>query len=158
MQFKPKTAAEIAIESKPLTGIFPAHIHTAEAQVSKKGVDMIKLDLTVYIGDKTTEKSTYLHPAMEVLVYHFCDHAGLLEEYNAGRLTADMCEGKDVMVKLGIEKGKDGYADKSVIKDFVSRDTPATDLAARGAAAAPAPTPRTAKDPDLDTEKDDIPF
>jgi hypothetical protein len=156
MNFVPKSAAEIAAKSKPLTGIFPARVHTAEAQVSKKGVDMIKLDLTVYFGDKTTEKSTYLHPAMEVLVYHFCDHAGLLEEYNSGSLTADMCEGKDVMVKLGIEKGKDGYQDKSVIKDFVPRDTPATDLAT-GKPTVPA-APRPPKDPDLDTAPDDIPF
>lgn len=128
MQFKPNSADEIAVKTKPLTGYFPAHVHTAEDCQSKKNVDMIKLSLTVYAGERQLQKECYLHPAMEVLVYNFCQHAGLSEEYNNGELRAELCEGKDVMVKLGIEKGKDGYADKSAVKDFVSRDTPETQI------------------------------
>ena len=155
MNFVPKTAAEIALKSKPLTGIFPATVHTASDEISKKGVPMIKLDVTVYIGDKSTEKTTYLHPAMEVLVYHFCEHAGLLDAYNAGALSAEMCEGRDVMVKLGIEKGKDGYPDKSVIRDFVSKDTKATELNAPSSSPFSKPVE---KDPALEPSDDDIPF
>lgn len=158
MQFKPNSAEEIAAKSKPITGIFPGRVHGAEDCTSKKGVDMIKLDVTVYVGERTFEKSTYLHPAMEVLVYNFCKNADLLEEYQQGTLRAEMCDGKDVMVKLGVEKGKDGYPDKSVIKDFMPRDTQETKLGAPPARP-PAPTPRPKTlDPDLDTQPDDIPF
>jgi len=160
MQFKPSSASDIALKSRPLTGYFPAKVHTAEDCQSKKGVDMIKLGLTVYAGERQLQKECYLHPAMEVLVYNFCQHAGLSEEYNNGELRAELCDGKDVMVKLGIEKGKDGYADKSVVKDFVSRDTPETQLDKK---AAPVPKPGVRPprptDPDLDVKNDsDIPF
>lgn len=157
MNFKPQSAADIAAKSKPITGIFPGRVHSAEDCTSKKGVDMIKLDVTVYVGERTFEKTTYLHPAMEVLVYNFCKNADLLEQYQQGDLCAEMCEGKDVMVKLGIEKGKDGYPDKSAIKDFMPKDTPETKLAAP-AVNAPATRPKPPADPDLDTQPDDIPF
>lgn len=158
MQFKPQSEADIAAKSKPITGTFPATIHTAENCTSKKGVDMIKLDLTVYAGDRKLEKSTYLHPAMEVLVFNACKHSGLLEEYQSGDLTAEMFENKDVMVKLGIEKGKDGYPDKSVIKDFMPVDAPVTESAPRSPAPPAQRPPRPPADPDLDAQPDDIPF
>lgn len=165
MRFTPQSAEDIAKKTKPLTGIFPATVHSAEACVSKKGVDMIKLNVTVYVNTSTFEKTTYLHPAMEVLVYNFCKHAGLEEEYHTGSLTADMCERKDVFVKLGIEKGKDGYADKSVIRDFVSQEEhdKAAEKRAGGAPTQaerkpPTTPPRPPVDPDLDVQPDDIPF
>lgn len=165
MQFKPQSAEDIAKKSKPLTGIFPATVHTAEACVSKKGVDMIKLEVTVYVNTSEFQKTVYLHPAMEVLVYNFCKHAGLEEEYHTGSLTAEMCERKDVFVKLGIEKGKDGYADKSAIKDFVSQEEHdraaerrSATAPAQGERKAPVTPPRPPADPDLDVQDSDIPF
>lgn len=165
MQFKPQSAADIAAKSKPITGIFPATVHTAEACTSKTGVEMIKLSATVYVGQSTFEKTTYLHPAMEVLVYSFCKYAGLEEEYATGSLTAEMCERKDVFVRLGIEKGKDGYADKSVIKGFVSQEEHDKAAAKRDTTAPvpgerkpPVSPPRPPADPDLDVQPDDIPF
>lgn len=161
MQFTPQSAADIAAKSKPITGNFPGTVHSAEDCTSKKGVDMIKLEVTVHVGEKTFEKTTYLHPAMEVLVYQFCIHSGLEEEYQNGELCAELCDGKDVMVKLGIEKSKDGYPDKSVIKAFLPLDTPETkpgEASAPARTQRPASAPRPPSDPDLDTQTDDIPF
>lgn len=160
MQFQPQSAADIAAKSKPLTGNFPGRVHSAEDCTSKKGVDMIKLEVTVFVGEKSFEKTTYLHPAMEVLVYNFCKNTGLSEEYHQGSLRAEHCDGKDVMVKLGIEKGKDGHPDKSVIKDFLPLDTPETKLgaAAKAPPVRPGTPPPKPKDADLDPADQDIPF
>lgn len=158
MNFTPRTEKEIKEQKKPLVGIFPGIVKAAEACESKKdNTPMIKLEVIVYYGNRQTEKTVWLHPKMEVLVYNFCKFAGLIEEYNLGSLTAELCEDKEVMVRLGIEKGKDGHADRSVIKDFVSKDTPSTDI--KTVERQPAKSAlRPPKDPDLDTATDDIPF
>jgi len=161
MRFTPNSAADIALKSKPITGNFPGRVHSAEDCTSKKGVDMIKLGITVYVNGKEFQRECYLHPAMEVLVYNFCKNANLEREYQNGELRAELCENKDVMVRLGIEKGDPGYQDKSVIKDFLPLNTPETKMggstpAPVPRAGAPRPSPTTAPDPADDSS--DVPF
>lgn len=158
MQFQPQSAEDIALKSKPITGNYPGKIIRAEDCQSKKdGTEMIKLDVLVYVGGKSFEKTTYLHPKMEVLVYGFCKNTGLLDEYQQGELSAELCENKDVMVRLGIKKGNDGYADSSEIKEFLPLETPETKREAQPAKV-PAQAPKPPHDPALDPAPDDIPF
>lgn len=121
LQFKPKTEKEIEELTALPNGEFPATVTAAESAVSKKsGADMIKITVLVYVGDRKFQFTDYLMPAMEVKLYNFCKQANLLDEYHAGSLTPEMCENKELWVKLGIQKGKDGFADKSEIKDYIA--------------------------------------
>lgn len=125
MQFKPLSAKEVEERLKLPKGDFPATVISAENAMSKKEVEMIKLSVQVFVGDRKLHFTDYLHPAMEVKVRHFCECAGLMDQYECGSLTAEMCEGKDITVKLGIKK-QEGFADKSEIRDYVPERKAAT--------------------------------
>jgi len=152
MNFKPLSEKELEEKTKLPKGNFPATVLSAENTVSKKsGAEMIKLTVCVFVESRKLHVTDYLLGSMEVKLRHFCECAGLMEEYEAGTLSAEHCDGKDVMVRVAPEKSE-GFADKLVIKDYVPERKQA----------APKTAPSTlAPDPNDDipgVAKSDLPF
>lgn len=132
MQFTPRTEEECDTRTLLPNGEYDATVLEASDEKSKaSGNDQIHLLLLVKADDGQQNRvHDYLLEAMAGKLRHFCAAAGLMSEYEAGTLTAADCSGQDVRVRLGVEKGKDGYADKNAVKDYLSRN---------GHAAKPAP-------------------
>jgi hypothetical protein len=98
-------------------GAYAFEVLKAEETTSKNGNDMIKLSLQVmgpeydvYVNDWLLQK--VLHRLM-----HFCETAGLEEQFVAGNLTADDCQGATGRVILEIED-KPGFSPKNKVKDY----------------------------------------
>ena len=130
MEFTPKEEKDLKkpFDLLPDNSIYDFDVLTATDEVSEKGNEMIKLNIGLYVTDRIGPRIfDYLLPSMEAKLRHFCDTVGLLREYESGRLTAGICEGRSGRVKVGIQKGKakpdgDGsYPDKNVAKDYICR-------------------------------------
>ncbi len=147
MTFKPKTEKEIAESQLLPDGEYDFEVLEAEDTTSKtSGAPMIKAVLGIYVGDRIGRRVTdYWLASMEAKLRHFCDCVGLLAEYEAGSLSADMCKGRSGRVKLNVQKDKAGqYPDKNGVRDYCLR------------AAKPLATePTSAKKSD---KPDDLPF
>lgn len=150
MNFTPKSAEELQLAELMPEGEYDFKVLSAEDAVSKKGNDMLKLKLAVYVGQREYHVFDYLLEAMAFKLRHFCESTGLLDLYEDGILTADDCDGAAGIVEIEIEKPKEGskYGPKNVVADYISRD------AVRIESAPPKPK-QTAQEP-LDV--DDIPF
>jgi hypothetical protein len=86
-----------------------------------------------------------------------------MDKYEAGMLSADDCEGKELFVKIGIDPANGNFAAKNVVKDYVSLQSESRHAATQEEAkdapkSAPKSAPKPPKDADLDVAPDDIPF
>ena len=123
MTFKPKTEKEIAEAMLLPAGEYDFDVLEATDETSSKGNAMIKLVLGIYVGERIGRKVTdYIVGSMEAKLRHLCDCLGLLAEYQAGTLSADMCRGRNGRVKLTIQQDKTGqYPDKNAVRDYCLR-------------------------------------
>lgn len=121
MKFQSKSEKEIKEMNLLPAGEYDAEIGTAEDQVSQKGNEMIKLDVTVFDAKGGRHfVFDYLLEAMAFKLRHAAEACGLLGKYETGLLTSDDFIGKGCRVKLKIDVSKDGkYPDKNVIADYV---------------------------------------
>ena len=164
MRFVPKSSEEIALDSLLPEGVYPFEVLAAVDTLSKAGNEMLKLKLVVFGDGDVTHVYDYLLEKLAYKLRHFAEATGLLTEYEAGELTADMCLNKEGYCKLAVER-QEGYEPRNTVKDYVVQAKPAaTDpLTAVPATAAPRPRPRPQPAPqpvaaagaDFD---DDIPF
>lgn len=147
MQFTPKTEEEVDTRVLLPAGEYDAAVTQASDEISKsKGTEQIHLVLRVTDDDgHTNVVHDYLLEAMPGKLRHFCVATGMEAEYESGELSAAHCSGMDVRVRLGIEKGKDPYPDKNVVKDYISRTNRAPSAPRRQA---PAPANGTAPSPE----------
>ncbi len=53
-------------------------------------------------------------------IRHFCYSCGLETHYEQGSLSASNCAGKAGKLKIDFQKGNNGYADKNVVKDYIT--------------------------------------
>lgn len=119
MQFQPKTEKEILEESLIPPGCYGFEVIKAEAKKSKAGNDMIELKLKVFEdADHGVFVTDYLMEAMAFKLLHFCSETGLMANYSAGKLTADMCIGKTGWVQTKHSKPNGDYAIKNEVKDY----------------------------------------
>lgn len=122
MNFTPKTEEELARESLLSAGTYPFEVLEAIEQVSKKGNEMIKLKLNVFgQSGEQVHVYDYLLESMAFKLRHFAEAAGLLRDYEAGKLDAQACVGKNGFVKLEIEEQL-GYVPRNTVKDYAKPD------------------------------------
>lgn len=119
MRFDPVPENELVNLIAP--GEYDAEVAEAESFTSKNGNDGIKLKVRVFLADSQRVIFDYLMSTPDSMfkVHNFCAAAGILEKYESGELRPVDCQDRAVMVKVGIEKGKDGYADKNKISSYV---------------------------------------
>lgn len=150
MNFSPKTAEELQLAELMPEGEYDFKVLSAEDAVSKKGNDMLKLKLAVYVGQREYHVFDYLLEAMAFKLRHFCESTGLLDHYEDGTLTAGDCDGAAGIVAIEIEKPKEGskYGPKNVVSDYISWDAVKIEPT-------PAKPKASAQEP---LDGDDIPF
>jgi hypothetical protein len=122
MQFTPKTEQEVMAPLLLPAGLYEFKVVDAENCISKSGNDMIKLTLTVWAESAVTIFD-YLLEAMAHKLRHFCSATGLIAKYESGTLEDIDCVGKEGLLELIVQKGKqkdDGsmYPDRNAIKDY----------------------------------------
>lgn len=117
LQFKPKTQEEIDADGLMPKGEYPATILLCEEAISKSAraaaekagtepaPNMFKVKVGVYPsdGDRQQWITDYIMSDSPRLK-QFADACKLGEDYKLGTLAAEQFDGRDVMVKVGIEK------------------------------------------------------
>lgn len=167
MRFQPKTQQQLDEEARgPVlpAGDYEFLVKGATEKTSAKGNDMIALTLTVYgPGGVETTVWDYLLEAMGHKLLHFCEAADLVDDYNAGTLTADKCLNVHARCTLKIDPPKGTYAEKNAVEDYMTlgSGTPAAQRAVSSAArvlTGGAKPPKPAGDGYMPIAEDDIPF
>lgn len=124
MQFKAKTEKELAEENLIPEGIYPFEVSKAEAKKSKRGNDMIELELRIFTPEgKERGLKDWLMEAMGFKLFHFCAYTGLSHKYDAGTLNSHDCEGRSGFVKIEIQEDKTGqYPPRNSVRDYVRQE------------------------------------
>ena len=155
MQFKPKSAKEIAELNVWPKGTYDFDVVKAERAVSGEksktpGTEFIKLNVRIFNDDgKFKFVNGILHPAMEAQLRHFCEVGDMLDKYDAGTFEADDCIGVSGKLKLKIKEAQGDFPEKNEIADFL----PERKLEE---SKEPEPTKQVAEKGDL--PDDDVPF
>lgn len=139
-------------------GVYEAVITASQDTTSSKGSPMMDMTVTVY------DKNGKSHDVRDFLVFtkqmmwkavHFADSAGILKEYEEGKLCSETAINKRCVVKIVVEQGGEipqdklkgkplgsRYFDKNKVEDYVKK-------ADQGAPTGETPPP---------FQDDDIPF
>ena len=148
MEFNPTDAGNSSGFDLLPEGTYEIEVIEAEEQTSKKGNEMIALTLQAQHPDGYPVRIwDYLVSvaAATFKIEQFCNAAGLTEKFKAGRLLADDCRGCKVTAKVEIESGRDNYADRNSIREYVAAGSgekqPAGIATQPAAATAPPPKP-----------------
>ena len=141
MRFTPKSEDEAQPPVLP-SGEYDALVGTATDKVSKSDNDMIELVLTVWDHDgNETKVFDYLLEKIPLKLRHFCIAAGIEDAYNAGELTAELCQGHNVCVKLKIDEGKGEWPRSNKVVGYIAPATTTRPAPAPAPAPAPSPNP-----------------
>ncbi|RYD38959.1 MAG: DUF669 domain-containing protein [Verrucomicrobiaceae bacterium] len=148
MQFKPKSADEIAMDGLLPEGKYPFTVVAADETTSKKsGAPMLKLKLLVYgEGNRQATVYDYLMESVADRLYKFCSLVGLEQAYDAGALEAYDCMGKEGWVHIKVEPAAGGFGPRNSVGYYCQEP--------KGTAP---PAPRT-QPPAKDLNDDEIPF
>ena len=120
MQVTPKTEDQVQPCVLP-AGEYDAFTRTAKDKVSKSDNEMIELMLSVWDGQgNETMVFDYLLDAMPLKLRHFCIAAGIEEAYQAGELTAELCQEHNVRVKLKIDEGSSAWPRSNKVVDYLA--------------------------------------
>lgn len=119
MKFEPKSREEFNNERLiPAKTICEGVVERAEEKTSSKGNPMIAISLKVYHGAQGIFVNDWLVAGSQKLL-NFCDVAGLSDAYLKGEVTAELVQGRNVTVKVGIDEAKDGFQARNKIVDYV---------------------------------------
>lgn len=176
MRFDPVSEEEAQSANLFPKGEYDAVVESSVEKTSKaKGNEMIELVLLVY-GPEGKERRLkdwlVATDGGQAKIQRFCKSADLWNEYQAGELTAYLCDGANVRVKLGTEEGKDGYPPKNKVADYLPRQAaaekakeapqkPATPLRGKSEGVSPEQQKRAGAgraDPTKPPTEDQIPF
>jgi len=151
MRFTPKTQEEIDFENLLPKGEYDFEVVKAEDAVSKKGNEMIKVNLKVFHGEGFQFVTDYLMEAMAYKLRHFFETVGMIDAYNAGSVQSADLVGACGKVRIDIEPASGEYAAKNTVKDYGSKAAKKTEKDAA--------KPTFIKEAEDDLEgKEDIPF
>ncbi|MCH8853999.1 MAG: hypothetical protein IID41_15320 [Planctomycetes bacterium] len=133
MEVTPKTEEEVQPQVLE-PGNYDAFVRTAEDGVSKAGNTMITLHLAAWDNKGNDVKLTdWLTNGMSQFadrkLRHFCVAAGLQDPYNAGELTAELCQEQNLRVRLRIEEENGEYLRKNRVVDYLPPANTADDVA-----------------------------
>lgn len=142
-------------------GVYEAVVTASQDTTSSKGSPMMDITLSVYDENgKTHDVRDFLVFTKQMMwkIVHFSDSAGMLKEYESGKLCSETAINKRVMVKLVVEQGSEipqdklkgkplgtRYFDKNKVEDYIKKG----DQGASGVPSGDTPPPFT---------DDDIPF
>ena len=158
MQFNSKSRDELARESLTPPGEYDFEIMRAEETTSKKGNEMIKLKLRVFVENGEIHVYDYLVAGgMEYKLANFCDAIGRSEDYDAGNINADSLEGCGGKLKLVIEEaqkdpdtGEVKWPAKNAVKTYIAGKKGQEKMAERRVKTAPKAA--------VKTDDEEIPF
>jgi hypothetical protein len=156
MDFNPADAVEQPTGPRLLDpGTYELKVQDAEERVSSKGNPMIALVLeaVAHPGVQIREYLVATQAAM-FRIRNFCEAAGLLEKFNAGRLTEDDCRGVTVRARVMVEEGGE-YPDKNRVEEYLKPGGIPTGDDMGGAPAHAAPSSGGGHQ---GIDEDDIPF
>jgi len=118
MNFQPKTEQEI-IDSKLLKkGVYEFEVEQATEKTSKAGHSMFEVRLKLNGSGRVL--TDYLLPEVPEKFRHAAAACGLLAQYESGSLSDSDLQGKRGKLKLGIEKGKNGYPPRNKVEDYLA--------------------------------------
>lgn len=124
MKFTPMTKEELELASLLPPGIYPFEVMIATDEISKAGNEMIKLKLNVFGDDREAHVWDYLMEKMAFKLRHFAEATDLLADYEAGKMDAWHCVGKQGYCKLAIDQGNGDFPTKNVVKDYIKPEVP----------------------------------
>ncbi len=157
MQFNSKSRDELAKASLTPPGEYDFEIMRAEEATSKKGNEMIKLKLRVFVDGGEIHVYDYLVAGMEYKLANFCDTIGRSEDYDAGEIKADNLEGCAGKLKLVIEDavkdedtGEVKWPAKNAVKTYLAGKKGQEKMAERRVKRAPKAA--------VNTDDEEIPF
>ena len=117
MRFAPKTQEEIDFENLLPKGEYDFEVVKAEDAVSKKGNEMIKINLKVFRGEGYQFVTDYLMEALSYQLRNFFETVNMIEAYNAGTVQASDIVGAAGKAKIDIEPAGE-FPAKNVVKDY----------------------------------------
>lgn len=151
---QPKTEEELDMDRLLPKGTYDFEIVKAEEKTSKKGNDMIDVNLKVYHGEGFQFVRDFLMEAMPHKLRHFAETTGLIEAYDSGSLQASDIVGRSGKVRIDIEPAGE-YPAKNVVKDYGEKKK--ADVTAKGPLMNAGPKAQTFMGEDLN-DKSDVPF
>lgn len=131
LQFKPYSDEELNELNNPSLlsdGEYTFTIRTAEESLSRSGIPMLKVSMSV--SERLITDYILTDGKMAFKFKHFCASLNLLSDYQLGKIDLVTLRGKSGTCVIGSQKGNlkdDGtcYPDKNVIKDYVKSSHPA---------------------------------
>jgi hypothetical protein len=157
MQFNSRSREELARESLTPPGEYDFEIISAEETTSKKGNEMIKLKLRVFVENGEIHVYDYLVAGMEYKLANFCDAIGRSDDYDDGEINADNlvgCAGKLKLVIEEAQKDKDTgevkWPAKNAVKTYIAGKKGQEKMAERRVKTAPTAA--------VKTDDEEIPF
>jgi hypothetical protein len=122
MQFNPSTEQELSDRKLLPKGDYDFEILDAWEKTSEAGNPMIEVKVRVSRngGGLTRTLSDYLHARKPEKLRHCCAACELMEEYETGSLNEDDFKGKHGRLRLAVERGRNGYASRNVIEDYLT--------------------------------------
>jgi hypothetical protein len=119
MNFQPQTEQEIKSKRCLPPGEYDFEVSDAADTTSKKGNDMIAIQLRVFAPDGSTRIiRDWLLPSMEMKLNRFTRATGLESEYQSGELSAFSVKGVNGRCVLTIQ-GSEGYGDQNTVRDYL---------------------------------------
>lgn len=119
-------------------GDYPMIVEKSTGRMSGSGNAMAELNLKVYEknGSSSYIKDYLLFtPSMIWKMKHFCESASLQKEYEEKKFRPELAEGKNVIGRVRVQKGKEipedklngkppgsCYPDKNVVVDYVTKE------------------------------------
>lgn len=157
MQFNSRSREELARESLTPPGEYDFEIISAEETTSKKGNEMIKLKLRVFVENGEIHVYDYLVAGMDYKLANFCDAIGRSDDYDDGEINADNlvgCAGKLKLVIEEAQKDKDTgevkWPAKNAVKTYIAGKKGQEKMAERRVKTAPTAA--------VKTDDEEIPF
>ncbi|SRR5258706_7670263 len=129
MRFEPKTESELQMANLIPEGTYPFYVKTAEACMSKKGNEMIKVMLAIEVQERGEYiLYDYLLEAMAKKLKHFADAIGLKEKYASGELKPEDVVNLSGLVDISIEPGSPkpeggSYPAKNIVVDYIKNES-----------------------------------
>jgi len=121
MELKPCTEQELADRKLLPKGDYVFEILDAWERTSEAGNPMIEVKVRVSRNGSglTRVLSDYLHAKRPEKLRHCCAACGLMVQYESGSLNDEDFKGKRGRLRLVVERGRNGYASRNVIEDYL---------------------------------------
>ena len=121
MQFNPCSEQELADKRLLPKGDYDFEILEAWERTSEAGNPMIEVKVRVTRNGSNLTRIVpdYLHAKKADKLRHCCAACDLMAEYETGSLNEVDFKGKRGRLRLAVERGRNGYASRNVIDDYL---------------------------------------